>query len=82
MHNIHHIDGLVQDCSNSIANALELLQAVDKNFFGEKSGGSTLRGPIVLLIMSPYWTIPDYVPILNYLYRANMTPFPDVYMYN
>ena len=22
-----HIDGLVQDCSNSIANALELLQA-------------------------------------------------------
>ena len=26
----HHIDGLVQDCSNSIANALELLQSCTK----------------------------------------------------
>ena len=25
--NMWHIDGLVQDCSNSIANALELLQS-------------------------------------------------------
>ena len=25
-----HIDGLVQDCSNSIANALELLQSCTK----------------------------------------------------
>ena len=27
---IYHIDGLVQDCSNSIANALELLQSCAK----------------------------------------------------
>ena len=27
---IHHIDGLVQDWSNSIANALELLQSCTK----------------------------------------------------
>ena len=27
---ILHIDGLVQDCSNSIANALELLQSYTK----------------------------------------------------
>ena len=27
---IPHIDGLVQDCSNSIANALELLQSCTK----------------------------------------------------
>ena len=26
----HHIDGLVQDCSNSIANAMELLQSCNK----------------------------------------------------
>ena len=26
----HHINGLVQDCSNSIANALELLQPCTK----------------------------------------------------
>ena len=29
---IHHVDGLVQDCSNSIANALELLQSCTKPF--------------------------------------------------
>ena len=28
--NIFHIGGLVQDCSNSIANALELLQSCTK----------------------------------------------------
>ena len=27
---IQHIDGLVQDCSNSIANALDLLQSCTK----------------------------------------------------
>ena len=27
---VYHIDGLVQDCSNSIANALELLQSCTK----------------------------------------------------
>ena len=27
---IGHIDGLLQDCSNSIANALELLQSCTK----------------------------------------------------
>ena len=27
---LNHIDGLVQDCSNSIANALELLQSCTK----------------------------------------------------
>ena len=27
---LHHFDGLVQDCSNSIANALELLQSCAK----------------------------------------------------
>ena len=26
----HHFDGLVQDCSNSISNALELLQSCTK----------------------------------------------------
>ena len=26
----YHVDGLVQDCSNSIANALELLQSCTK----------------------------------------------------
>ena len=29
-HVITHIDGFVQDCSNSIANALELLQSCTK----------------------------------------------------
>ena len=29
---IHHINGLVQDCSNSIANALELLQLCTKSW--------------------------------------------------
>ena len=28
----HHIDGFVQDCGNSIANALELLQSHAKPF--------------------------------------------------
>ena len=28
--NYYHIDGFVQDCSNSIANALELLQSCTK----------------------------------------------------
>ena len=30
MESNHNIDGLVQDCSNSIANALELLQSCTK----------------------------------------------------
>ena len=31
VHQVHvHIDGLAQDCSNSIANALELLQSCAK----------------------------------------------------
>ena len=28
---MYHVDGLVQDCSNSIANALELLQSCTKS---------------------------------------------------
>ena len=28
-----HVDGLVQDCSNSIANALELLQSCTKSSY-------------------------------------------------
>ena len=28
---MHHLDGLLQDCSNSIANALELLQSCTKS---------------------------------------------------
>ena len=27
---LHHVNGLVQDCSNSIANTLELLQSCTK----------------------------------------------------
>ena len=27
---VHHFDGLVQECSNTIANALELLQSYAK----------------------------------------------------
>ena len=30
LHLIHYIDGLAQNCSNSIANALELLQSCAK----------------------------------------------------
>ena len=38
----HHIDGLVQNCSNSIANALELLQSRTKpSIYGES--GSFLQ---------------------------------------
>ena len=33
----HDIDGLVQDCSNSIANALELLQSRTKPLNIDKS---------------------------------------------
>ena len=40
-----HIDGLVQDCSNSIANALELLQSCSKPSIYQTTTKYTEYGP-------------------------------------
>ena len=50
----HHIDGLVQDCSNSIANTLELLQSCTKPSISSR----VISLPLVqLTLMNQHWKI-------------------------
>ena len=57
----HHMDGLAQDCSNSIANALELLQSCAKpSILLLTSLQQSCQGCILSSLRSPY--LPPFYP--------------------
>ena len=70
-----HLDGLVQDCSNSIANALGLLQFFTKpaSFFS----ASTCLAPVGQILLNSYeeaTCVSMYLAVYNYM-RAEVKGF-------